>query len=322
MRHGTYDCIDAGTENCPCYLALTGDCLLCSRLQGKDCCDCSWKGVCIYNEFRQSGERVNHPRMEFPAQIMSKKQYRDDLTVFIVKVGTGFALKASQAGSCVFLRAPEMPEFYNFPISVIKADPDRGEIHLAIRRWAAKTKCLWEETSNLIIKGVYRNGILGLQRLRKKRHSGKKTLILARGIGFAPAVLLADECLKGSSVDLFLDLNKIGRSLVETYLPIQENEQGKFGWKGGNVHFLSFEEEAVWTAIKNEAASGRTYDKIAVLTSDYYQESMRETEKTAASGIVFAYANNHRLCCGEGVCGACTVMGENGEVLRLCKCQM
>ena len=32
-------CIDAGSENCPCLLAASGDCITCSRLQGKDCCD-------------------------------------------------------------------------------------------------------------------------------------------------------------------------------------------------------------------------------------------------------------------------------------------
>ncbi len=81
MGHSTYDCIDAGTENCPCYLALTGDCLTCSRLQGKDYCDCMWKGVCIYNEFQQAGERINNPRKDFKAKITARKFYLDDLVV-------------------------------------------------------------------------------------------------------------------------------------------------------------------------------------------------------------------------------------------------
>ena len=29
-------CIDAGSENCPCLLAESGDCITCSRLKGKD----------------------------------------------------------------------------------------------------------------------------------------------------------------------------------------------------------------------------------------------------------------------------------------------
>lgn len=58
MEQNFYDCIDCGTENCPCYLAATGDCLVCSRLAGKDYCDCNWKGVCIYNEFIQSGKKI------------------------------------------------------------------------------------------------------------------------------------------------------------------------------------------------------------------------------------------------------------------------
>ena len=52
------DCIDVGSENCPCYLALTGDCLICSRLQGKDYCGCNWAGVCVYNEFIQGNKFI------------------------------------------------------------------------------------------------------------------------------------------------------------------------------------------------------------------------------------------------------------------------
>ena len=43
MNINTYKCVDTGSENCPCELAVTGDCLTCSRLQGKDSCDCDWK---------------------------------------------------------------------------------------------------------------------------------------------------------------------------------------------------------------------------------------------------------------------------------------
>ncbi|NFG18899.1 sulfide/dihydroorotate dehydrogenase-like FAD/NAD-binding protein, partial [Clostridium botulinum] len=49
MEYEIKDCIDAGSEYCPCHLAETGDCILCSQLSGKKFCDCiNWKGVCIY----------------------------------------------------------------------------------------------------------------------------------------------------------------------------------------------------------------------------------------------------------------------------------
>ena len=48
MFKETIDCIDAGSEFCPCHLAESGECILCSQLQGSHFCDClNWKGVCI-----------------------------------------------------------------------------------------------------------------------------------------------------------------------------------------------------------------------------------------------------------------------------------
>lgn len=45
MDYEVIDCIDAGTEFCPCHLAEEGECILCSQLHGKCFCDCvNWKG--------------------------------------------------------------------------------------------------------------------------------------------------------------------------------------------------------------------------------------------------------------------------------------
>ena len=50
MFKETIDCIDAGSEFCPCHLAESGECILCSQLQGSHFCDClNWKGVFIKN---------------------------------------------------------------------------------------------------------------------------------------------------------------------------------------------------------------------------------------------------------------------------------
>ena len=31
-------------------------------------------------------------------------------------------------------------------------------------------------------------------------------------------------------------------------------------------------------------------------------------------------SNNATMCCGEGICGACTEVTEDGQVIRRCKC--
>ena len=63
MKYEIIDCIDAGTEYCPCHLAETGDCILCSELCSKTFCDCvNWKGTCIY--IKNSFGMVKKPKKE------------------------------------------------------------------------------------------------------------------------------------------------------------------------------------------------------------------------------------------------------------------
>ncbi|HVI41987.1 MAG TPA: hypothetical protein VM577_15150, partial [Anaerovoracaceae bacterium] len=156
------NCIDAGSENCPCYLAVTGDCLICSRLQGKDFCNCNWRGVCIYNEFVQGNRKVNNPRRDFEARIVQKKFYKEDLVVYILDVGKGFAMKAERPGSYLFVKGNGTNSFYDVPISVMKADVEKGQIHLAIKIISTKTKALLMEKDTLVLRGPYRNGLHGI----------------------------------------------------------------------------------------------------------------------------------------------------------------
>ena len=50
------------------------------------------------------------------------------------------------------------------PISVMRAEPEKGQLHLAVKVVAGKTKALAEATDHIEIRGVYRNGLLGVSR--------------------------------------------------------------------------------------------------------------------------------------------------------------
>ena len=158
MDGNYYDCIDCGTENCPCSLAETGDCIVCSRLSGKDFCDCDWKGVCVYNEFVQNGKKSSGIRGEQEMTIVRRDGYGEETTVLVLDCGRGFALKCLQPGSFLFLKKPKDHHFYSMPVSVLAAEPEKGRIHLAVRAFAAKSKHLLEEGETLTVRGVYPNG--------------------------------------------------------------------------------------------------------------------------------------------------------------------
>jgi len=56
------------------------------------------------------------------------------------------------------------------------------------------------------------------------------------------------------------------------------------------------------------------YDTLIVLASDYYIEEIGKILK------IDARSNNFRLCCGEGICGACSYTDDFGRTFKMCKC--
>ncbi|MCO7122233.1 hypothetical protein NIA71_09795 [Ihubacter massiliensis] len=288
-------CIDAGSENCPCLLAESGDCITCSRLQGKDCCDCNWRGVCIYNEYIQNGKKINNRRESKKTRILKKIWYGEDLVVLVVEVSKGFALKASLPGSYVFLKRCHESDCYSVPISVMRAEPEKGQLHLAVKVVAGKTKALAEATDHIEIRGVYRNGLLGVSRLLTKQP--QKVLCITKGVGFAPAANYNQWAFGKDTIDMIIDLDKINQELVNDYL---------VDYPANSIRY---------TELTPDLVCPEEYDRVLILASDYFVESIAVPEKKR---IV---SNNFHMCCGEGICGACTMVDDQGKSHKMCKCQ-
>lgn len=316
------NCIDAGSENCPCYLAVTGDCLICSRLQGKDYCNCNWRGVCIYNEFVQGNRQVNNPRTDFEAQIIQKKFYREDLVVYILDVGKGFAMKAGRPGSYLFVKGSGAGSFYDIPISVMKADVENGQIHLAIKIISTKTKALLLESQRLLVRGPYRNGIHGITPIVRKKGTNLKTLIIAKGIGIAPGILASRLLRQKGTLDMVIDTEKVSSVLIEDYLEAgPEADDTSIADSGGMIRYLSLMDQS--TAIEVESMLRKNqYDNVILLASDYYIENLGKLVKKTLPDADLAVSNNFRICCGEGLCGSCAIDTPSGNTIKMCKCQM
>lgn len=310
MSNSSIDCIDAGSENCPCCLAATGDCLICSRLQGRKDCDCNWKGVCIYNEFLQGNRRVNNPRTEFFGKIIEKKYYLEDLVVFILEVEKGFALKASVPGSFLFLRSKDCDAHYDTPLCVMKADAEKGVIRVAVKIISAKTKTLLSAADGLMIRGVYRNGILGVSHLTGKEVKDQKILLIAKGMGLAPGILAADYLWRKNRVDWIIDPEKISEELVSDHL----------GEGEGIVRYLCLSREDDRQELC-KLLLREQYDTVAVLASDYYLSLIGELVRETLPSAKLAQSNNFHICCGEGVCGSCSAADSHGNTFKMCKCQ-
>lgn len=322
-------CVDAGSENCPCFLAVTGDCLVCSRLQGKNFCSCEWSGVCIYNEFILGNRKVNNPRKGFEAPIAEKIFYKDDLVVYVLDVGKGFALKAEQPGSYLFIKGSGAGSFYDIPISVMKSDPEKGRIHIAVKIISAKTKALLAEEEKLSVRGLYRNGVHGITSIINKRGKNQKTLIIAKGIGIAPGILASQALRRKGGVDMVVDTEKISTALIEDYLEepaeaspaVSAQSAGERKKESKPVQYLSLSDKDAESRLIQLMKEGQ-YDNVILLVSDYYIETLGRIIRKTLPDADLAVSNNFRLCCGEGVCGSCTVDTAAGETIKMCKCQM
>lgn len=323
-------CIDAGTDNCPCCLALTGDCLVCSRLQGKDGCSCEWAGVCIYNEFIQGNRKVNNPRRDVEMPIIERKFYRDDLVVYVLDAGKGFALKAERPGSYLFVKGGGAGSFYDTPISVMKTDPEKGQIHLAVKIISTKTKALLPEKEKLAVRGLYRNGVHGIASIINKKEKNQKTLIIAKGIGIAPGILASKTFRRKGRVDMVVDTEKISPVLIEDYLAGEDRNPAqkvsvqslrKPKTENKAVQYISLTDKDAGTRLKS-LMEKEQYDNVILLVSDYYIESLGKIIRKTLPSADLAVSNNFRICCGEGLCGSCAVDTNAGETIKMCKCQL
>ncbi|MDO4482504.1 MAG: hypothetical protein Q4C14_07245 [Bacillota bacterium] len=316
LENPTFMCIDAGGENCPCILAESGNCIACGRLSGHDCSGCRWHGVCIYNEYIQNHRKIKRNRKDFEAAVTERFR-RDDTVILGLDVGKGFSVKCCPAGSYVFLRRKSSEQFFNVPISVMKADTEKGIIYLLVKCISAKTKSLLEADETLTVRGPYKNGIIGIENIFESMNKAKsegrtgRILILCRSAGISPAVKLIGSLEKGHYVKLIADTSNLNRDIVNAVLRKSPEDFLE----------LDFADSEDLIKIKREIAFGE-YDCIAVFASDYYINLTGEMAEEAGFRGKTAVSNNFNICCGEGICGACSAAGKNGETLKLCKCRL
>lgn len=232
-------CADVGTRNCPCPLAETGDCLVCSRLSGARECSCRWAGVCVYNEYMQNGSMVRTKRKARSTEILQRLRQGDDLLMLQLRVPRGFALEASRPGSFLFLKPPGAPEMTSVPVSVMAADVEHESLWVILKIISAKTKALAACEDFLEMRGIYRSGLLGkgVAGMLDLHDPGisvrKRWLILTKGVGFAPAVNLIRWAAGRIDIHVIADPEKVGDDVIRQQFrawrpETHRNEGGRF----------------------------------------------------------------------------------------------
>ena len=294
-----YNCVDKGTGRCPCALMKAGQCYICTMSRtGRCACGHRWQGVCPYNEFLQNGGRPAGTLKEFEAPVLKTVDYSEQLKVVRLQVPAGFAQKCRAAGSYIMVNSLE----YKIPLSVLRSTVFTGEsssegyIELAIQPAGPKTLELFRPGSAYwIISGPFAAGLVNVEKLDYAR----PVLVVGKGTALAPYTNISSR-LEGR---VFVDTDKLTDGFVEEYLV------GKVYKK------VSLQTDMDFLLKEIDDASPAT--QLMFLASPYYTEKIFEMRPELKSDIIVP--NHANICCGVGICGACSYTDKDGVTVRRCK---
>lgn len=308
------DCIDAGTEYCPCKLAESGECLICSQCQGECFCDClNWKGVCIYQELYNNGYKAKEGRKTYDCKVYHVKNYNNNMIMIKFKAPHKLVLDLAKPGSYIFIRTDEN-KYFDIPISIMNSDIENDIITIAVEIRGIKTNRLLntKANQNIVIRGPYWNGVFGINNILAQKET--KVLIIARGIGLAPMMPVIRKLEEqNNKLQLVIDkspfeVNFASELLADYKIKISENlllDQGKL-----SDHAKVIIKDALADGIKYIHIAGA--DILTYCVINYLNDINR-------NDVSLSCCNNFKMCCGEGICGACTSRFSGHRVKRFCK---
>lgn len=318
MKFENKECIDQGSEYCPCHLFETGDCIICTPPNEEKGCNCTnWKGVCIYQEYIWNGNKPKECRKSYTVEIASKENYLGGINVFTLKVPMKLAAELVYPGSYLFIKADSSLPYYDMPISIMDSDSQLGEIKVAIEKRGIKSKSFSKlELGNKVsIRAPFWNGILGLKKIYNVKNS--KVIIIVRGMGTAPSIPVIKKLYEnGNKVELLLDDGGKDISFIDPYI----NEFSIETFKLSTLSSGQLSQEAKSFLMHEKGKGGVELihcDGPDILIYDVlnYLDEMKYE-------VPVSCCNNIKMCCGEGICGACTLRYKNHNIKRLCKMQI
>ncbi|ENK1242045.1 sulfide/dihydroorotate dehydrogenase-like FAD/NAD-binding protein [Clostridium sporogenes] len=314
MEYEIKDCIDAGSEYCPCHLAETGDCILCSQLSGKKFCDCiNWKGVCIYQEFMWNGKKAKEERETYLGKILEKNNIEDKTIVLTIALSHRLCQQLVYPGSFVFLRNKDDFGFYDAPISIMDANTEENIIKVAIEIRGVKTKTIadLDENDDILVRGPFWNGVLGLKNVYRAKNG--TSILISRGIGQAPLVPVMKKLnSNGNKIIAIIDNSGYENILIKDYLKLYNAEV---------IELNTLKAGELTDDLKNKLKEILDKEDINIIHCSSQDIIIYKLVEFLDDKVPISSSNNAKMCCGEGVCGTCTVRYKGHIVKRLCKIQ-
>lgn len=298
-------CVDAGSEYCPCHLAESGTCLVCSLLAGADFCDCLWSGSCSYlNHLFAQGGLTNRSEVSV---VTAKKHLTPELLELRFRIERNRLPSFSHAGTFLFVRPASALNHAAVPISIVDVTID--EVWLVIDCVGPKTHLLKQAGPQMIIRGPYYTALSNSQILKTTRNTN--TVLVAGGVGQSAIVLAAKALLRGG--------NRVWACLAPgtTGLVYVEQSLKNYGVEVQTVPSMRQQGMQVirnWLALLEPTI-------IVCAGPDKLQDMVWAMVQSVSSKAEFVCSQNVVMCCGDGLCGSCLSTRFGEKRVPLCKAQ-
>lgn len=305
-------CIDINTEYCPCLLAETNHCTFCSKLQGKESCDCNWSGVCIfYEKYWQDKYKQNVRRAErLTEEVEALRQEQIGIKTYLLEftVSEALAQKLDCAGAFVFLRRFSDPQCSHFPIGVMKVEGNR--LTVVIEAVGAKSgRFLLNKEEQIVVRGPYYNGVLGKPWVDDLKDGS--VILVAGGIGQAPALpILKTLRENGNKVRVIASPGKVGTVFLKE--AIKDPAVIFYSVSSLRKEGFTILRELMW----------EKQDLLVSAGPDAQHSAIIEVMNSLGVNLPMAATNNAIMCCGEGLCGSCCQLTQDNKTVKMCKTQL
>ena len=300
-------CADSGTKYCPCHLAYSNDCIRCNMLNKNKTCDCIWQGVCIYNEVKHNKNYSVVQRSEYLCDIESMTLVEDNTYLIKIKIPKELSKDLRSPGAYVLIkRKDQESDIFRAPISVMDVDLDKNLLEVVVRPVGIKTKGIIN-FNQVYIKGPYFNGVFGIKDIKSMSRSN--CLIILNGLSQVNSINVIQRLIEnGNKVDVFVNHNGV----------ILDSVIQKIYNLGASVYNIDIAEDK---AFISDYIKSNNIKLVYSGASNNFNKLVMDIVDSIDENIKLAVSNSNLICCGEGICGACSI-NLNGVKVKTCKTQV
>ena len=195
---------------------------------------------------------------------------------------------------------------FNTPISVMDVDVDNNTVEVVVKTIGIKTKDLIK-SNQVYIKAPYFNGIFGLKEI--KSTSKSNSLVILNGLSQVNSINVIRRLIENNNkVDVFINHNGI----------ILENVIKKISDLGANIYHIDIDDDKAYI---EDYIKTNNIRLVYSGGSNHFNKDIMNIVNSIDENIRFAISNNNLICCGEGICGACSI-NLNGLKVKTCKTQV